>query len=82
MNVNQILKQAQEVKSAMDKVLEHTTDWDEAPDEEALAQREPEAYDLHVNGIRRIHVKEGDGEHVIWNVAPYGLITKYDRHLI
>lgn len=82
MTADRILKQAIKVKGEVDKVLEHTTDWDEAPDEEALAQREPEAYDLHVNGIRRIHVKEGDGEHVIWNVTPFGLITKYDRHLI
>lgn len=35
MNVNQILKQAQEVKEAMDKVLEHQTDWDDTIEPEA-----------------------------------------------
>lgn len=51
--------------------------------EARLESQDKDLYDLRVNGIRHIEVKDGDGQHCIWDVVPnVGLIRKYDRHLI
>lgn len=54
----------------------------ERMDEDYLAHTDPDGYDLNVNGIRRINVKYDEGEHMIFTVTPWGLITKYDRNIL
>lgn len=64
MNAQNVLDQALKVKVLSDETL--------------LMMRDPEAYDLNVNGIRHIRVKHEDGEYLIVR----GGKVVYDRTII
>lgn len=69
-----------------DLILKDALDYKLKLDEDSLRQRDPEAYDLNVNGVRHIHVNQEEGDWIIWDVVstPKGtvMVTKYDRNII
>lgn len=69
-----------------DTILKDALDYKLRLDEAVLRHRDPEAYDLNVNGVKHIHVKQEDGEWIIWDVVttPKGtvMIEKYNRNII
>lgn len=51
--------------------------------EARLESQDKDLYDLRVNGIRHIAVKESEGTFILWDVIPgIGMIKKYERGIL
>lgn len=68
MDVQETINQAIERKLAMDEAI--------------LEARDPNLYDLRVNGIRHVPINYDQSNHTIWDITPTGMKLKYEKSIL